>query len=73
MPKALMRTTNGISLLTFLILHIMRGFPLSILINSLKTAGRAPIPFGRDLISVTHGSLYILLLKVYTKLYAILY
>ena len=71
MPKLLISTTKGIYLLIFLILQIIRGLPFSYFTANLKTAGKAAIPFGSDLISVTHGSCSILLLKVYTKLQAI--
>lgn len=55
-PKQRKTMPMGISLETVLILQQILGCPFSYLTTSLKTAGKAPIPLGIDLISVTQGS-----------------
>jgi len=55
---------NGKSFEIVLILHRILGAPFSYFTISLKTAGKAPIPFGKDLIYVTQGSVSIFVLKV---------
>lgn len=49
-PKALNKIAKGISLVIVLILHNILGLFLSFLTINLKTAGKAAIPLGTDLI-----------------------
>ena len=52
------------SFVTVLILQWIRGAPLSFLTISLKTAGKAAIPFGTERIYVIQGVDYSFVLKV---------
>ncbi len=45
-PNAFRTVTNGISLVTVLILQYIFGVALSYFTNNLKTAGKVAIPFG---------------------------
>lgn len=63
-PKALKTMAKGISFVTVLILQWIRGAPLSFFTISLKTAGKAAIPFGTERIYVIQGVDYSLVLKV---------
>jgi hypothetical protein len=72
-PKARKTTAKGMSFVTVFILQLIRGAPLSFFTISLNTAGNAAIPFGTERIYVIQGVDSSLVLKVYTKLKAILY